>query len=185
MSPAKIIRSNRRSICLEITPEAVLIIRAPHRVPESYLEKLIQEKAGWIQKKITAVKNRPKPLSESPVDAKTLASYKQKAKEIIFERVARYARQMGVVFVSVKISSARKRWGSCSRGNNLNFSWRLICHSLEIIDYVIIHELAHIVHKHHRQTFWQLVAAHCPDFKIRKKQLQEFPVSPLFTPRRY
>jgi len=203
MNPIKILRSRRRSISLEITPEASLIVRAPLRVSDSYIQKLIQEKMPWIQKKIAAVKNRPQPKEKQFIDGeeflylgekyqlkvtkakkielkdnlifpekflskakiKISAWYRAEAKEIITDRAIIFAKQMGVKFSSIKINSAQKRWGSCSHKNQLNFGWKLILQPIEVVDYVVIHELAHIVHKHHQKTFWQLVAAYCPDYK--------------------
>lgn len=179
MIPIKLIRSHRRTISLEITSKAFLVVRAPYRVSENYVEKLVQEKMSWIQKKIMVVKNRPKPLIEKSFDAQTLILYKQKAKKIISERAVLYAKQMGVNFASVKINNARKRWGSCSHKNHLNFGWKLILQPLEIVDYVVIHELAHIIHKNHSQEFWRLVAVFCPEFKMLRKKLKNNQISHL------
>lgn len=213
MEPIKIIRSHRCTIVLEITPEAVLVVRAPQRVSESYIEKIIQDKMVWIQKKIREIKARPRSRPKEFIDGeeffylgqsyklkisktkkielkdniifpekflpkaktKMVAWYKQEAKEIISERAALYAKQMGVNLTSVKINNAQKRWGSCSRKNHLNFGWKLILQPLEVVDYVVIHELAHIPHKNHSRVFWQLVAVHCPEFKVYRKWLKERP----------
>ncbi len=80
------------------------------------------------------------------------------------ERVQLYAHRMGVTPRAVKLSQARRRWGSCSGTNTLHFAWRLVMCPLSCIDYVVVHELAHIPHKDHSPRFWAHVAAFCPQY---------------------
>lgn len=83
--------------------------------------------------------------------------YKAEAKKQITERVELYARRSGLSYSSIKITTANRRWGSCSTTGNLNFSWRLIMAPLWVIDYVVVHELAHLEHKNHSPSFWASV----------------------------
>lgn len=99
--------------------------------------------------------------------------YKKNAGDIIRERTAYYSHLMSLHPEKIKITSAQKRWGSCSRSNALNFPWKLICLPLPMIDYVVIHELAHIKQKNHSRNFWDIVYTSMPDYKIRKKWLKE------------
>lgn len=80
-------------------------------------------------------------------------------------RVEFFAKQMNVVPKSIKINTARSRWGSCSGCKRLNFSWRLICGSDDVIDYVVVHELAHILQMNHSDKFWDIIATVMPDYK--------------------
>ncbi|MBK7452806.1 MAG: M48 family metallopeptidase [Anaerolineales bacterium] len=73
----------------------------------------------------------------------------------------------------MKISSARTRWGSCSPDGTLNFTWRLVMAPLEVIDYVVIHELAHLRVKNHSSKFWDVVKAIDPQYKEKRKWLRE------------
>ena len=100
--------------------------------------------------------------------------YRQQAKQWIIERAQHYADLHQLPYEKIKITSARTRWGSCSSKNTLNFSWRLMLTSPEVIDYVIIHELAHTVHHNHSKCFWNLVAKLMPDYKTRRKQLRQY-----------
>ena len=100
--------------------------------------------------------------------------YRQQAKQWIFERVKHLAEFHQLHYEKVKITSARTRWGSCSPKNTLSFSWRLILTPPEMIDYVIIHELAHTVHHNHSKRFWKLVEKLLPDYKARRKQLRQY-----------
>ena len=83
-----------------------------------------------------------------------------------------YAKMMGLSYKSLRVSEARKRWGSCGANNSLNLSWRLILCPSFCIDYVIIHELAHIAYKNHGKGFWLLVAFFCPDYRIAQSWLK-------------
>lgn len=89
------------------------------------------------------------------------------------ERTAHYAELMGVVYQSVKLSSAAKRWGSCSIKGNLNFSWRLVFYPLAVLDYVVVHELSHIGNMNHSRRFWQRVASVLPDYQMRQRWLKQ------------
>ncbi len=98
--------------------------------------------------------------------------YRLRAKDIIVDRVEIYAEQMGLRPNQIRIKGHRSRWGSCSNKGNLNFNWRLILTPIEVLDYVVVHELAHLVHMNHSASFWQLVAVHCPEYKAHKKWLK-------------
>jgi len=99
--------------------------------------------------------------------------YKTKSLSYIQERVDFYSDKMGLSYKSLRISSAKKRWGSCSGKRNLSFSWRLILAAPEIIDYVVIHELAHLKQHNHAKTFWLYVESILPNYKTPKKWLKE------------
>ncbi len=99
--------------------------------------------------------------------------YKKLAKTIIMERVYIYHEKMDVKPSIVKISSAKKRWGSCSGKDNLNFSYLLIMADLNEVDYVVVHELAHIKQHNHSPAFWALVFDVMPDYEQREKNLRE------------
>ena len=90
-------------------------------------------------------------LREDAIRPKELfhAWFKREANKKIAERVIWYADRYGFQYNKIKISNARKRWGSCSRLSNLNFSWRLIMAPEQVIDYVVVHELVHLVDKSH------------------------------------
>jgi predicted metal-dependent hydrolase len=98
--------------------------------------------------------------------------YKEQALRVISERVQHYAALHGFQPKQVKISSAKTRWGSCTSTGNLNFTWRLVMAPLEVIDYVVIHELAHLRVHNHSAKFWKLVESIDPQFKARRKWLR-------------
>jgi len=99
--------------------------------------------------------------------------YRARAKQILSERVRCYAEEHGFAYKAVRITSARTRWGSCSSSGSLSFSWRLILAPVEVVDYVVVHELAHTVFHNHSKRFWKQVEKLMPDYKERKAWLRK------------
>lgn len=99
--------------------------------------------------------------------------YKKEAKKIIAARVGWWAQRCGLACKSVNITCANRRWGSCAPNDRLNFSWRLAMAPMPVIDYVVVHELAHITHKNHSRRFWDRVEAMYPDYKDAQTWLRE------------
>ena len=87
-------------------------------------------------------------------------------------RVEHFAARMGVRPTGVKITSAKSRFGSCSGKNSLCFSWRLMAYPPEAVDYVVVHELAHITVKNHSRAFYRLVEQYLPDWRERRELLK-------------
>lgn len=99
--------------------------------------------------------------------------YRVQALAIISRRVELYASRFGLQYGQIRISNARRRWGSCSAKGNLNFNWRLVMAPIIVIDYVIIHELAHLIERNHSTRFWKRVETMMPDYKTHRKWLRE------------
>jgi predicted metal-dependent hydrolase len=99
--------------------------------------------------------------------------YREQARAVISLRVEAVAREHGFSFKSIRISSARGRWGSCGFRNSLNFPWRLVMAPDQVIDYVVIHELCHTIEKNHSGRFWARVNALAPDYKQSKAWLRK------------
>ena len=99
--------------------------------------------------------------------------YIARAKEKILPRVKRHARELGVEFAAAKIVDNRYRWGSCTLNDNVSFNWRLIKAPMFVIDYVIVHELAHLIESNHTPRFWNIVRASNPTMEKAKAWLKE------------
>lgn len=97
---------------------------------------------------------------------------RERARELFAERLAHYAPIVGVEVPPLALSSARTRWGSCSRKSGIRLNWRLIHFPETIIDYVVVHELAHLRHMNHSPRFWSLVEAGYPDYRAARLELQ-------------
>ncbi len=99
--------------------------------------------------------------------------YKSEALKIITERCNWYTHLTGHKPVSIKISDAKTRWGSCGAKGTLNFSWRLIMAPLEVIDLVVVHEVVHLEQQNHSRLFWDKVKSILPDYETRDRWLKE------------
>lgn len=99
--------------------------------------------------------------------------YKNEAKEKLPERIEYYCNKLQLFPKDIRITSAKSRWGSCSRDNRLCFSWRIIMAPLNVIDYVLIHELVHIKEKNHSKSFWSYLGSILPDYKGHRRWLRE------------
>ncbi len=99
--------------------------------------------------------------------------YRSQAERVFAARLRFFADDMGLRAARVFVRGQRTVWGTCSSKNNLSLNWRLVLAPLSVIDYVIVHELAHLRELNHSKAFWSIVARYCPDFKERRKWLKE------------
>lgn len=161
-------RSKRRTLSIEINREAKLIVHAPNRMPITQIESFIASHLKWIAEKQEKAKARMLPeLSESEIIA-----LKEKARIILTEKTEYYAALMGVTYSHIGISSAKTRFGSCSKRGSINYSWRLMLYPPAAWDYVVVHELCHLTHFDHSKAFWQTVEKYLPDYKERQALLR-------------
>ncbi|MBQ4562660.1 MAG: M48 family metallopeptidase [Clostridia bacterium] len=167
----KLIRSKRKSISVEISPELEVIVRAPRGMKQKDIDRFIDEHREWIKKHIDI---RAKRLVNRPPepDEYEIIDLKRRAKELLPLKVACFSSIMGVEPASVKITSAKKRLGSCSSDNGICFSYRVMMYPEDIIDYVVIHELAHIKEHNHSKRFYDIVRKYCPDYKDREGRIK-------------
>ncbi len=202
-------------MALQVNSDATLTVKIPYGVSMQYVERFINDKRSWIEKKQAEfteqkVKYKPKqyiqgeeyyfagrryeldivPGSKARITLTTGGKlqitekcmeapkhyiewfYKQFAKKHITARTHEIAEVFGYKFASIKINSAKTRWGSCSIRGNLNFSWRLVIMPEEMIDYVIVHELVHLEIKDHSRRFYARMSELMPDHKSREKWLK-------------
>lgn len=115
----------------------------------------------------------PPKLTSEEIKREVIKIYKCTAKNVIGEKVKEYSEKIGVFPTSVKITSSKTTWGSCSAKNGICFSWRLIMASMDIVSYVVVHELSHIIHHNHSAAFWQAVSSVLPDYKRRQAGLRK------------
>ena len=166
-----LIRSDRRTVSLEITPALSVLVRAPRRMGEAEVRRFVEAHAGWIEKRLLRLREQaaaaPAPLSSAEV-----AALYARAKAELPGRVAARAAAMGLAPAGITITHARTRFGSCSAKNRLSFSCFLMANPEDAIDYVIVHELAHILHKNHSREFYLTIERYLPDYRRRKKLLR-------------
>ena len=115
----------------------------------------------------------PVHLTPEKIKAACIRVYRELAKKDLTSKVQDFASKMGVNPSGIKINGAKSRWGSCSGKKGLNFSWRVVMAEDEVIDYIVVHELAHIKEWNHSQRFWAVIKSILPDYEERKKRLKE------------
>lgn len=113
----------------------------------------------------------PDPTDVAAVKAATVNWYRRHAQTNFAERIARYAPGLGVALPRLLLSNARSRWGSCNAKREVRLNWRLIQTQQPTIDYVVVHELAHLIEMNHSRRFWNLVAAACPHHRDARAEL--------------
>ena len=172
-----IIRSSRKTLSLEIRPDMSVVVRAPYRLEDQYIEQFLAKREDWIREHLAkmAEKNRQQenkpPLKKLTLDE--LKSLADKAVEIIPQKAAYYADIIGVNYGRITIRNQHTRWGSCSSKGNLNFNCLLMLVPEEVLDYVVVHELCHRKEMNHSACFWAEVERILPDYKERQRWLDE------------
>lgn len=156
-------KSSRKTIAIQVDKNCRITVRAPYSVSDEEIERFLSEKREWLQKAIISQRERAK--KEKQYTDEEISVMRNKAKKIIPERVLYYSKIMGVSPTAVKINSAKTRYGSCSAKNSLNFSLYLMDKDERFIDYVVVHELAHIRHHNHSKAFYDFVEKFIPDYK--------------------
>ncbi len=164
-----LIRSKRKTLALQITREAQIVVRAPARLPKPEIERFLNSRRGWIEENLSRQQHRQETYPE-PTEAER-AELIARARLDLPERVERWSAVMGLVPAGIKVTSARSRFGSCSGKDSLCFAWRLMQYPEAAIDYVVVHELAHIRHKNHGPDFYALIESVLPDWKERRALL--------------
>ena len=171
MEQYEIIRSRRKTLALEITKDCRVLVRAPMRLPAAAIEAFVAKHADWIDRHLARQREKAASAPPEPT-AGEIAALKAQAHAILPEKVADWSRRMGVTPTGIKITAARKRYGSCSGKNSLCFSCFLMRCPEAAIDRVLVHELCHIKVRNHGPDFYALLAQYLPDHKERKKLLK-------------
>jgi len=211
----QLIRSRRRrSLQIEIRPDATLVVRAPHRMPQQVIDASIATKRSWIQNKQALVNKRKRQFQPpqykdghmflflgekyplyicnnqvQPLvfkNAFLLSStqtsqpgpvlhkwYMAQAQGHFAKRVDFYADFYQKRYRKLRLSGAKKRWGSCSLAGNINLNWRLIMAPAFVIDYVVVHEVCHLLVKNHSSKFWRQGERAIPDFRTPRQWLHD------------
>ncbi len=167
-----LIRSSRRTLSLEIAPDLTVVVRAPRLCAKREIDRFVENHEAWIEKHRQRQRERQAAAAARQVSPEEEAALRREAETVIPDRVAYYSERMGLVPTGVRITGAQKRFGSCSSKNSLCFSWRLMQYPMEAVDYVVVHELAHIRHHDHSPAFYALVEQYMPDYRQRQAQLR-------------
>ncbi len=165
----KTVFSKRKTISLSVK-NGELIVRAPFGTKEKRILELLKKHEAWIEKHLArSIENMQKFPSLDETEIKAL---KKAAKEYFRYKIEEYSRIMGLKYGRMTITSAKTRFGSCSSSKNICFSYRLMLYPEAAREYVVVHELCHLVHMNHSSAFYNLLSKYLPDYKERKRLLK-------------
>lgn len=159
----EIIRSSRKTLAVQVDSKCNITVRAPYNVTQKEIDFFLNDKKNWLEK--TIIKQREKQSSRKEYSNEEIDALRKKAKSVLPEKVKRYSEIMGVTPTAVRINSAKTRYGSCSGKNSINLSLYLMDKDERFIDYVVVHELAHIKHHNHSKDFYSFIERFMPDYK--------------------
>lgn len=170
----KIIKSRRKTIAIEIRKDATILVRAPLAMRDAEIRRFLKEKENWIMAHLQKIEERQKTLSDvEPLSKEDIERLADLAIKVIPVKVKHYANLMQVQYGRITIRNQKTRWGSCSGKGNLNFNCLLMLAPDEVVDYVVIHELCHLLEMNHSKAFWGQVEKVMPEYKTYKKWLKD------------
>ena len=174
--------SKRQTVSIKIVPPGLIYVTAPIKIKHLDLVNIVEGKAKWIYKKVCELQNAAIIKAENSSDL-TENEKKDKKKQLsldlkseIEERINYYRNYLSlrsILPAKISVKSLKSSWGSCSSNRNISFNWKLALAPPEILDYVIVHELCHLVHMNHSLEFWNLVEKVKPDAKACKIWLRK------------
>ena len=169
----KIIKSNRKTLALEIRKDG-LVVRAPIRATYKEINEFVSKHKRWIEKHLLKIKEQEKALDGiEPLSMSDIQALADKALAVIPGRVKYFAEKIGVTYGRITIRNQRSKWGSCSAKGNLNFNCLLMLAPPEVLDSVIVHELCHRKEMNHSDKFYAEVLRVFPDYRKWDKWLKE------------
>lgn len=170
MCDYELIRSRRRTLGLEIR-EGRVIVRAPQDAPLAAISAFVDAHREWIRDHLARDASR-RAAHPEPTAARR-EELMLRAQRELPGRVARYGRLMGLAPTRITITGARTRLGSCSSKGSICFSWRLMDYPDAAIDYVVVHELAHLRHMNHGADFYREIERVLPDYRARRALIRD------------
>jgi predicted metal-dependent hydrolase len=138
-----------------------------HEIEQDIIKIKLEENTFEVH-----ITNKLKEKREEYIKDSIVRWYRERAKKIFEERIKYYSQKLGVSPNRVSIKDQSTRWGSCSSKGNINLNYRVVMAPMEVIDYLIVHELSHMIHLNHSKDFWLLVESVLPDYKERRAWLK-------------
>lgn len=188
----------KKNVSVNISPEGFLTVRAPNGISDQDLKKAIENMIPRIEKKLKQIEENKKiyeegsynddekfklfgdyvAYSDHNLDPKNEIElkkfYNQKLKEVLEDYLKNYSKKMRVSYKVYKINEVKTNWGTCNSDKSLTFNLRLAMAPLEIVEYVVVHELAHLKHLNHDRSFWNLVGRYYPEYKKAQEYLRKY-----------
>ncbi|WRG74820.1 M48 family metallopeptidase [Helicobacter pylori] len=177
-----------KTLSLNITPSLEVILKMPNSCPQTRASAFLKEQEAWLKKTLSAMQEKYSLLRShletyqnkilvfdevKNANDYTLTDLKKILKTYLEQQLPLIAQKMQTSYTHFSIRNNAKVLGSCSYHNRLSFALLLVCTPKEAIDYVIIHELAHTIHKNHSQNFWRCVQIFCPNYRALREHLKQ------------
>ncbi|WQS62058.1 M48 family metallopeptidase [Helicobacter pylori] len=177
-----------KTLSLNITPSLEVILKMPNSCPQARASAFLKEQEAWLKKTLSAMQEKHSLLCSHLNTYKdkilvfdevknandyTLTDLKKILKTYLEQQLPLIAQKMQTSYTHFSIRNNAKVLGSCSYHNRLSFALLLVCSQKEAIDYVIIHELAHTIHKNHSKNFWRCVQIFCPNYRALREHLKQ------------
>ncbi|WQW24323.1 M48 family metallopeptidase [Helicobacter pylori] len=177
-----------KTLSLNITPSLEVILKMPDSCSQARANAFLKEQEAWLKKTLLAMQEKHSLLRTNLEKYKnkilvfdevknandhTLTELKKILKTYLERKLPLIAQKMQTSYTGFSIRNNAKVLGSCSYHNRLSFALLLVCAQKEAIDYVIIHELAHTIHKNHSQNFWRCVKTFCPNYRTLRDHLKQ------------
>lgn len=176
-----------KTLSLNITPSLEVILKMPNSCPQARANAFLKEQEAWLQKTLSAMQEKYSLLHSrlethqnkilvfdevKNANDYTLTELKKILKTYLEQKLPLIAQKMQTSYTGFSVRNNAKVLGSCSYHNRLSFALLLVCAQKEAIDYVIIHELAHTIHKNHSKNFWRCVKTFCPNYRTLRNHLK-------------
>lgn len=169
--PVILCRSNRKTLAITITNECKLQVKAPVNMGDREINRFLEQKRYWIYKRAKHIlEDSSKRIVRSDEEIRQL---KEEARRVLINRTDYYKELLGVHYQRIRIGDQRTRWGSCSSRGTISYNWHLILMPEHIVDYVVVHELCHLLEMNHSVRFWERVGAVFPDYQKCRRWLKE------------
>ncbi|WP_187937122.1 M48 family metallopeptidase [Helicobacter pylori] len=177
-----------KTLSLNITPSLEVILKMPNSCSQDRASAFLKEQESWLKKTLSAMQEKHSLLHTNLEKYKnkilifdevknandyTLTELKKILKTYLEQQLPLIAQKMQTAYTHFSIRNNAKVLGSCSYHNRLSFALLLVCTQKEAIDYIIIHELAHTIHKNHSQNFWRCVKTFCPNYRALRDHLKQ------------
>lgn len=165
--PYTITKAKIKNLYIHIK-DGQVIVKAPIRLKEKHIQDFLEKKSKWIYE------NLKKYEQTSKVEEKIEAKDVERLKSIIEETIQKYSKTLGKVPNKVRIRDIKYAWGSCSSKKNITINLKLALKEQKIIEYVVLHEMCHLIEMNHSKTFWDLVEKNMPNYKIYRTKLKKY-----------
>ncbi len=164
-----LIYSDRKTLSISVKG-GILTVRAPRRTPRNIIDLFIKKHSEWIEKHLETEKERCAKFNN--ITEEDIKRLKRDGKKYLKEKTEYFSNIMGLKYGRITITSAKTRFGSCSSRGNISYSYRLMLYPEAAREYVVVHELAHLIEMNHSKRFYAIIERVLPDYKERRRMLK-------------